>query len=222
MKNQPEKNWETTWQKDEGIKHWLHPDSTVVSMIDRLQMESVKRVLDLGFGIGRHLILFAREEFETYGVEPTQSGLMYCEKWLTKENLNANIRNGDMSKLFFQDGFFDFVLSWNVIYHGTVVEMRNAIMEINRVLQPNGLISLTLNSTRNSWYGKGEEVEMNTYLNPEKGDGAHKHHYSDRAEVEELFKGWNIEGVEEFEQSLAGKKYPGSWHWLVLARKVSV
>lgn len=216
---QNNRDFETLWQQNGAQNPWRVPDNVVRGLIPRLRKERVSRVLDLGFGLGRHVVLFAREGFETFGIEPTASGFQHCTQWLQFEGLEADIRQGNMSQLPFRDGEFHFILSFNVIYHGTLADIQSALNEIQRVLRKTGLLFLTLNSTRNEWCGKGRELEHNTFVDPEKDDGDHKHHYSDCEEVQQLLAGWKIERMHEAEQTLAGKRFPGSWHWAILARK---
>lgn len=216
------KTWEAAWRERNAHELWSVPDAEVVALLETLRGEGAKRVLDLGFGLGRHVILFAREGFDTYGIEPAQSGFAYCEGWLEAEGLRADIRIGEMTELPFEDGFFDFVLSWNVIYHGTLSQLRRALWEICRVTRQGGLVYVTLNSTRNKHYGQGTEVEPNTFLNPMKADGDLPHHYSDEDEVKALFEDWDVVRMEEQEESLAGMTDPDSYHWMILARKSPV
>lgn len=213
------RDFETLWQQNNVQSPWRLPDDEVEGLISRLRRERMSRVLDLGFGLGRHVVLFAREGFETFGIEPTSSGFQHCTEWLLSKGLEADIRQGNMLQLPFRNSEFDFIVSFNVIYHGTLADMQLALKEMERVLRKTGLLFLTLNSTRNKWCGKGIELEPNTFINPDKGDGDHKHHYSDRKEVQQLLTGWKIEVMREVEQTLAGKTIPGSWHWTILAQK---
>jgi len=213
------RTWETNWRERHSRELWTAPDSEVVELVRMLRSEDVRRVLDLGFGLGRHLIFFAREGFETYGIEPTTSGYAYCRDWLKAEGLRADIRIGDMSGLPYGDEFFDFVLSWNVIYHGTLAQLRRALEEIRRVTRRRGLVYLTLNSTRNKDCGHGTEVEPNTFMNPLKTDGDLPHHYSDGEEVKGLLEDWDMMRVEEREESFADTLHPDTYHWMVLVRK---
>ncbi len=77
-------------------------------------------------------------------------------------------------------------------------------------------------SRHNKNFGIGTEVEPNTFDNPAKGDGGHLHHYADEAEVRGLLRGWRIEEVKDEEQVFGGETAPGSWHWVVVARKEGV
>ena len=211
--------WETLWQGKEAQLRWSEPDEDVVMLIPRLKRENVHRVLDLGCGIGRHVIFLAKSGFETYGLESSEHGLVHCTKWLAAEGLKAELIPGDMHALPYEAGFFDFVLSWNVIYHTMRDSISGILSEISRVTRQNGLLYLTLNSTKNKHCGNGTEVEPGTFDNPEKEDGQHLHHYSDENDVRDLLSAWYIEEMKESEETLSGKLYPGSWHWMILARK---
>ncbi len=126
---------------------------------------------------------------------------------------------GDMFELSYENDFFDFVIAWNVIYHGTFTQLKRALSEIKRVTREKGLVYITLNSMRNEYYGKGKEVEPNTFLNPDKVDGNQLHHYSDEDEVKALFEDWDILHIKESEQSFAGEIYQDSYHWMILTKK---
>ena len=213
------RTWDDLWQGADSRSLWAAPDEGVVGLVPMLRGQGVRRVLDLGCGIGRHLVLLARSGFETYGMDSSQRGIEHCRSLLTDQGLEADLSSGEMKSLAYRDSVFDFVLSWNVIYHGTWQEMTSVLKEVHRVLQSRGLFYLTLNSTRNSWCGKGTEVEPNTFGNPEKGDGQHLHHFSDEDDLTDLMSDWDIENMEESEQAFSGNRQQGSWHWTILARK---
>jgi ubiquinone/menaquinone biosynthesis C-methylase UbiE len=209
------KKWDDLWQDKETLSRWSNPDHDVAMLIPRLKQENIKRVLDLGFGAGRHVILFAKEGFDVYGIEESNSGVDHCREWLDAENLQASISQGDMSTIPYPDSFFDFVLSWKVIHHATLEKIKITLKEILRVTHDNGLFYLTLNNMRSKNYGKGTEIEPGTFLNPEKTDGGHLHHYSDEKGVRELLKDWQIVDIRE-----EGDKHsPYSGQWIILVRK---
>jgi len=74
------KNYEVIWREKQAQEIWAIPDPDIVALLERLRKENVKRILDVGFGLGRHLVLFAKEGFDTYGIELSKSGFEYlCE-----------------------------------------------------------------------------------------------------------------------------------------------
>src|SRR3546814_2143005 len=69
-----------------------------------------------------------------------------------------------MTDLPYADASFDYVLSFNVIYHGDAGVVGRAVAEIYRVLKPGGLFHGTLLSKRNRNYGLGREIAPDTFV----------------------------------------------------------
>ena len=59
---------------------------------------------------------------------------------------------------------FDYVLSWNVIHHGTLGDLGRRLGEIWRVLRPAGLLQATVLSTRDANYGIGRAIAPDTFV----------------------------------------------------------
>lgn len=214
------RNWDDLWDDAKKRAQWTEPDPDFLTVIPKLKEENVRKVLDLGCGVGRHTVRLASEGFETHAADSSPSALKYCKFKIVEHNLNANLVCADMHYLPFLDESFDAIVSWNVIYHTTRACMCGILSEIIRVLRPRGLIPATLNSTRNKNCGVGKEVEPYTFDNPEKEDGMNLHHYSDKKDALDLLSQLKVEFLQESEQrSIDGFVFPDSWHWIVLARK---
>jgi len=210
------KEWDEIWRTEEGRTWWLEPEPWVVSLLPRFRDEGLGNALDLGFGLGRHSVLLAREGFDVYGVESSPAGLEYSLRWAEREELALNLAMGDMSHLPFRDGFFDLILAWNVIYHGTVAYIRRTVAEIRRCLRPGGYLLCTLISTQNDQCGLGEEVEEGTFVIAGHEEKSYAHHYFDEADVETYLSGFTLLECED----VPGGR-PGSYHWRVMAKLVS-
>jgi SAM-dependent methyltransferase len=80
--------------------------------------------------------------------------------------------------LLFADERFDYVLSWNVIFHGTMGDVGRRLTEIWRVLKPGGLYQGTMLSKRDEQFGRGRLVAPDTFI---RGNDpkAHAHCYCD-------------------------------------------
>ena len=96
--------------------------------------------------------------FETAALDGSAAGLAELARKAEARGLTIDAREGLMTELPFADGAFDFVLSFNVIYHGAPDIVGGAIAEIRRVLKPGGLYQGTMLSKRNVNCGQGEEV----------------------------------------------------------------
>ena len=211
--------WDQLWHDDKNRKAWIEPEEGFLDLLPTLKGERVLRTLDLGCGIGRHVIVLAAEGFETYGIDSSAAAIEYCRSWMNTAALCATVRHGNMQAIPYPDRFFDFVLCWNVIYHATRRGMTGILAEIERVLRVDGLLYLTLNSTRNKHCGSGNEVEPDTFIDSDKADGQHLHHYSDEVDVRNLLSRFHIESIKEAEQGPPDSVIAGSWHWTILARK---
>jgi hypothetical protein len=101
----------------------------------------------------------------------------------------------------------DYVLSWNVIFHGTMDDVGRRLGEIWRVLKPGGLFQGTMLSKRDVQFGRGRAIAPGTFI---RGNDpkAHPHFYCDLAGLAVLFAGFELLSLTQEEQ-----RRPGSWHW---------
>jgi tellurite methyltransferase len=205
--------WNQAWKSAEGREEWLTPESFVQEAIPILQSNGVARVLDLGFGVGRHAILLAKAGFDVHGIDAAASGLAYAEEWAKAEGVALTLATGDMTQLPYPDGYFDAVLTWNVIYHGLAETIHQTISEIERVLKPQGYLICSFISTLNLRYGEGNEVEHHTFIIPGGGEKEHPHHYFDQSEVESYLGNFELLRYED-----AIQKSANNYHWHVLGR----
>jgi SAM-dependent methyltransferase len=201
-------DWEIRWQSDAGREEWLRPDPLVMDFIDEMKARGVQRVLDLGCGVGRHAILLAEQGFDVIAIDGSPSGLKYLQQ--TAENLNVAVdcQLGLMTDLPLGNNSVDYVLAFNVIYHGSPAIVERSIAEIERVLTDQGLFQGTMLSKRNANFGIGTEVDKDTFIKQGESDKSHPHFYCNGRELLELFSGFEPLSISD---KLHSK--PGSWHW---------
>ena len=197
-----------------GRAEWLVPEPDVGAFATRLAANGAHKVLDLGCGVGRHALAYARLGLDVTAVDMAATGLSELRRSSEAEGLEIVMQMAPMTDLPFAAGAFDHVLSFNVIYHGDPLIVRAAIAEITRVLKPGGTYQGTMLSKRNAKYGKGDEVAPNTFIDPEDSDKVHPHFYCNAAELVELFDGFELLSLVDREHST-----PGSWHWHMLAER---
>lgn len=150
--------WDERWITPEGRADWLVPHPAVVALMPVLQVRSAQRALDLGCGIGRHALLLAEYGFVVDAIDGAAAGLEFARREATARDLRVNLRQADADALPFADESFDHVLSWNVIFHGTMGDVGRCLAEIWRVLKPGGLFQGTMLSKRDAQFGRGPAV----------------------------------------------------------------
>ena len=205
--------WEESWRSEQGRQAWVTPSREVVEILPTLQQRAVKRALDLGCGVGRHVLLLARQGLDVYGMDASAGGVRHTRHAVLEASLRAGLSVAMMTDLPYADNSFDYVLAFNVIYHGDPPVVRQAIAEIHRVLRPGGLYQGTMLSKRNSNYGLGDQVAFDTFVN-EHGDKAHPHFYCSAWELVALFRGFELLSLTDRPQ-----ESPGSWHWHLTAER---
>ncbi len=206
--------WNQAWQTAEGRAEWLEPEPFVLEMVAPLQAAGVQRVLDLGFGVGRHALLLAKSGFQVDGIDASHNGMTYAQAWAAQEGVTLKLTTGDMARLPYADGEFDAILTWNVIYHGTLDVVQQTLAEIARCLKPQGHLICSLISSRHFMSGKGNEIEPRTFVIPGGGEKEHPHHYFNQEDIDRYFSAFTILRIEDSTQKKAN-----DYHWHIFARK---
>ena len=206
--------WEQRWQTSEGRAAWLAPNADVMACLETVKAHGGTRALDLGCGVGRHALAMARAGLETYALDGSDAGIAHLKAEASRNGFVIDAQNGLMTALPYADGQFDYVLSFNVIYHGDETVVRQAIAEIHRVLKPNGFYQGTMLSKRNNRFGRGREIAPDTFVIEDDGDKDHPHFYCNAAELMRLFADFEPLSLVDQEQG-----EPGSWHWHLIAER---
>jgi len=136
------KQWDKIFKWYGGIFMELQED--MPKILKLFKKKSVRRVLDLGCGSGRHTVYLAKHGFEVYGIDIAPKGIKMTKDWLGKDRLKAKLTIGDIyKKLPYEDNFFDAIISTQTLHHNRIEEIRKLIREIERILKPKGLLFTT-------------------------------------------------------------------------------
>lgn len=211
--------WNERWKSEEGRAAWIDPAVDVRWCARREWRRGARRVLDLGCGVGRHALYFAALGFDVSAIDGSQSGIAHLREEAEAAGLRVRAQTGLMTHLPYDDGAFDYVLAFNVIYHGDGDVVRRSIAEITRILQKGGAYQGTMLTKRNANFGRGREVSPDTYVADADaadadGDKSHPHFYCDAQGLAALFSDFDIESLHAREH-----EKPGSWHWHMVARR---
>src|SRR6267142_3660197 len=105
-------------------------------------------VLDLGFGDGRNMPLLRDLGFEVYGVEISPEICELTRDRMARLGVPVVLKTGGNSRIPFDDGAFDFVLSCHACYYVSPGEtFADNLREIARVLRPGGRFIFSLAKT---------------------------------------------------------------------------
>src|ERR1700759_4274849 len=152
------------WATPEGRADWLVPHPTVAALVPVLKARGTQHVLDLGCGVGRHALFFAEHGFAVEAFDGAEAGLDFACREAAARGLRLSLRQADADALPFADESFDYVLSWNVIFHGTMGDVGRRLAEIWRVLKPGGVYPGTMLSKRDAQFGRGPAVARDTFI----------------------------------------------------------
>ncbi len=207
--------WDQRWATDAGRADWLDPHPAVVALLPELKSRGAKAALDLGCGVGRHALFLAEAGLQVEAFDGSETGLDVLRASAASRGLTLGFQHGNADALPYAEGAFDFVLSWNVIYHGTLGDAGARIAEIWRVLKPGGLYQGTMLPTRNSNYGLGRRVAPETFVIDGVEERGHPHFYCDAPVLVSLFSGFELLSLAQTQQ-----RKPGSWHWNIVAERL--
>jgi ubiquinone/menaquinone biosynthesis C-methylase UbiE len=182
------------------------PDESVVNFVTLLKKKNKKlRVLDLGCGAGRHQVYMAKQGIEAHGADLSETGLQLTKERLRKQKLKVFLVKCDMGSLPYRDFCFDAVISLNAIYHQKLKRIQGTISEIHRILRKKGLLLVNFLSKRTHSHGEGAKVEENTFAQQEGIEKGVLHHFTDKEEIERLFRNFQIVYLELSEKEIEGK-----------------
>lgn len=210
--------WNQHWDDPQIRGKWEEPEPAVRSIVPLLQARGANKALDVGCGIGRHALFLASEGFDVTAVDASATGLEYLREASETQGIKITTEVASFESLPFNAGTFDYILAWNVIYHGDGDVVRQTIADFARILRPNGILQITLLSKRNERYGHGREIAPNTFVidDGEKAEFGHPHYFCDEREAIALLNGISLLDLRDREQPS-----PGSWHWELIAEKTS-
>jgi len=208
--------WDERWSTADGRAAWLEPEDEVVAVVNSLPGGRNARALDLGCGVGRHALCLAQHGLRVSAIDASSHGIDFVRREAARRGLPLSLVVGAMTDLPYRTAAFGYVLSWNVIYHGTGDVVRRCISEIHRVLRPGGVYQGTMLSKRHERFGRGRQVAPNTFVqDSDDGDRRHPHFYCDSVEAVELFAGFELRSLAE------RMERPDKCHWHVVATRCS-
>jgi SAM-dependent methyltransferase len=157
------------------------------------------RILELGGGQGRDTLYFARKGFSVDALDYAQSAIEEIRAKAQAAGLSARVNalvHDIRHSLPFAEGSFDGCYSHMLYCMAlTTEELAALTREVRRVLKPGGVHLYTVRNTADPHYGKGIHRGEDIYET-----GGFAVHFFSREKVARLAEGFEIVGIEEFEE----------------------
>ena len=196
--NQQSQHWEKNFSSKPEM-FGLEQSLSAEKALKLFKEKKIGKVLELGSGLGRDTIFFAKNLIRVTALDYSSSGIEIIKQKALKQNLSKNISTNifDIRKtLPFDDNSIEACFS-HMLYCMALTsnELKNLNNEICRVLKPSGLNIYTVRNTFDGDYKKGIHRGEDLYEN----DGFIVHFFS-KNKVKSLFSGFKNILIEEFEE----------------------
>ena len=154
-----------------------------------------KEVLECGAGVSPSLepllVRFFDYGYETHGIEISDERLKNALEYCEENELDLDIRKGDMRQIPFGDESMSFVFSYNTIFHMRKDDIGIAMDEIKRILKPEGLCFVNFLSVDSQSFGIGEKVGKGEFVDKRNGEDV-LHAYFEDNEPDPYFAGLKV------------------------------
>jgi len=190
------------WEKNFSIKtemFGLEPSLPAKKAIKLFKEHKIKKIIELGAGLGRDTIFFAKNSIHVEALDYSPSAIKVINEKAEKQNLSNYISTKIFDirkKIPFKDNSVDACFSHMLYCMAlTNIELESLNNEICRVLKPNGINIYTVRHTNDGDYRKGIHRGEDLYEN----DGFIIHFFS-KDKVNSLLKGFQNLEIENFEE----------------------
>lgn len=119
-----------------------YPDNMLIRFVARhyynVPERKKVRFLDVGCGVGASTWYLAREGFSVAAIDSSIVAIDTLKHRLEKENLEALLACGDITKLELKEDFFDAIIDVSSLCYVPEADIGNLMKGLYRVLKPGG------------------------------------------------------------------------------------
>ena len=202
--NQQSQHWESNFSSKPEM-FGLDPSIPAKKSLKLFQNQNISKIIELGAGLGRDAIYFAKNLIHVVALDYSQSGLEAINQKAKKNSLSNFITTNFFDvrkKLPFEDNSVEACYSHMLYCMAlTTSELENLNNEIYRVLKPNGINIYTVRHTKDGDYKNGIHRGEDLY----EKDGFIVHFFSEK-KVKSLLKGFKNISIDLFEEGSFPRK----------------
>ena len=138
-------------------KRWRREQAAVEAFLDRLPRDL--SVLDVPVGTGRYLPLYQARGHRATGFDASHEMLAETRKRAEALGVELPLDQGDATKLPYDDGQFDLVVSTRFLRHVLPFELaRVSLAEMARVTRGHAIIEMGLSTRETVWPAEGKPM----------------------------------------------------------------
>lgn len=196
------KSFDNEWEVIHSTQEWgMYPTEHVIRFVARNYYKTERnqiKILDFGCGTGAHSWYLAREGFDVYAFDGSESAIKRAKVRFEKEHLKAHFEIADALDIYYPDEYFDAVIDNVCVYGNLIQNIKKMYFNIYRMLKPGGKLLFTCFGKRTDGYGSGEALEKDTYvhISEETLKGRGTTHFFSSQELEDILMGVGFKNVD--------------------------
>ena len=183
----------------------LEPSTSAKKALKLFQNKKINKIIEIGAGLGRDTIFFAKNSIHTTALDYSASGIQVINQKTKQENLSNYISTklfDVREKLPFKDNSIQACYSHMLYCMAlTSIDLEKLNNEILRILKPGGSNIYTARHTNDGDFQKGIHRGEDLYEN----DGFIVHYFSEK-KVYSLLNGFKNIFLEKFEEGKFPRK----------------
>ena len=196
--NQQSQHWEKNFSSKPEM-FGLEPSISAKKALKLFQEKKIKKIVEIGAGLGRDTIFFAKNSIHTTALDYSSSGIKIINQITNKENLSNYVSTklfDVRQKLPFKDNSIEACYS-HMLYCMALTnkDLEKLNNEIRRILKPDGINIYTVRHENDGDFKKGIHRGESLYEN----DGFIVHFFSEK-KVNSLLDGFINVTFEKFEE----------------------
>lgn len=167
-------NTHDAWEQIHKNKDWgIYPTEHVIRFVARnyygTDHANVK-ILDFGCGTGAHTWYLAREGFDTYAFDISETAILKLQDRMKAENLLVSAKAMNGLELDYPNNYFDSVIDNVSILHNRMSDIKAMYRNVWNILKVGGKFLTVVFSRETTGCGTGIKIEDGTYEGLEKGN----------------------------------------------------